>query len=83
MPCVLEFIVISRPFGSYRLGKHRGTWHKGQNSLVKSSEPSWAGKFKKCVQYDFKFTPVYVQLDKLEYACVRMSSVGSVMSGLY
>ena len=53
------FIRTARHFGSYEPGKLRGTPHKGRNSAVKSSQLSWAGQHKKCVQYDFKFTSVY------------------------
>ena len=48
-----------RYFDSYKLGKLRGTRHIGRNSAVKSSQLSRAGQYKKSVQYDFKFTPVY------------------------
>ena len=50
---------MSRHFGSDMPGKLRGTRHKGRNSAVQSRHLSWAGQCKKCVQYDFKFTPVY------------------------
>ena len=40
-------------------GKLRGTRHTGRNNAVKFSQLSLAGQCKKCVQYDFKFTPVY------------------------
>ena len=33
-------------------GKLRGTQRKGRYSAVKSSQLSWAGQYKKCVQYD-------------------------------
>ena len=45
-------------FDLYKPGKPRGTEHKGQNRVEKSSPLSWAGQYKSCVQYDFKFTPV-------------------------
>ena len=32
---------------------------KGRYSAVKSSKLSWAGQYKKCVQYDFKYTVEY------------------------
>ena len=47
---------MSRNFGSYEQSKLRGPRRKGRNSAVKSSQPSWAGQYKKCVQYDVKFT---------------------------
>ena len=49
-------------FGWYKPGKLWGTLHKGRNSAVQSSQLSLAGQYKKCVQYDFKFTPVYCDL---------------------
>ena len=32
-----------------------------QCGAVQSSQLSWTGQYKKCVQYDFKFTPVCLQ----------------------
>ena len=58
---------ISRHFGSYKPGELRKIWHKGLISAVKSSQLSWAGQYKKCVQYDFKFT--------LEYSAVKSSQL--------
>ena len=49
---------ISRHLGSYKTDKFRGTQHKGGNTAVQSSQLSWAGQCKKCVQYDFKLTSV-------------------------
>ena len=46
-------INIALHFGSYNPGKLRGTLHKGRNSAVKSSPLTWAGQYKKCVQYNF------------------------------
>ena len=40
-------------------GKLRGRRHKGRNSAVQCSKLSWTGQYNKCVQYDFRFTPVY------------------------
>ena len=40
--------------------------HKGQNSAVKSSQLSWAGQYKKWVQYDFKFTLEYSEIYVLD-----------------
>ena len=37
----------SRHFGFDIPGKLRGTWHKGRNSAVLSSESSWTGQYKK------------------------------------
>ena len=51
-------LLPSHHFGSYMPVKLRGTQHKGRNSAVKSSQLSWAGQYKKFVQYDFKFTSV-------------------------
>ena len=50
---------LTRHFGSYKLGKLRGTWYKDRNSAVQSSQRRWAGQYKKYVQYDFKFASVY------------------------
>ena len=52
-------IAKARHFGSYKESKLRETRLKGRNSAVKSSQLSWAGQYKMCVQYDFKFTSVY------------------------
>ena len=56
-----RFRIISQTFhfGSYKPGKQWGTLHKGRNSVVKSSQLSWGEQYKKCVQYDFKFTSDY------------------------
>ena len=73
-------------FGSYKQSKLRGTWLKGQNSLVKSSKLSWAGQYKKYVQYNFKFTSVYSvsTLDKnqmeLEIREKKRSSANKTLS---
>ena len=45
--------------GSYKPDKLRGTQHKGRNSAVQSSQLSWTGQYKKCVQYNLKSTVVY------------------------
>ena len=50
---------ISRHFVSYTQSKLRGKKRKGRYSEVKSSQLSWAGQYKKCVQYDFKFSSEY------------------------
>ena len=50
----LHFFHISR------VNSKEGKRHKGRNSAVQSSLLSWAGQYKKCVQYNFKFTPVYI-----------------------
>ena len=47
----------TRHFGSDNSDKR--TRHKGRNSAVQSNQSSWAGQYKKCAQYDLKFTPVY------------------------
>ena len=53
-------IYASHHFGSYKPGKLRETTrHKGRNSAIESSQLSWVELYKKCVQYDFKFTTVY------------------------
>ena len=52
----------TRHFGSYQESKLSVTQRKGRYSLVKSSQLSWAGQYKKCVQtvqYDFQFTLEY------------------------
>ena len=33
--------------------------HKGRISAVQSRQSKWTGQYKKCVQYDFKFTSIY------------------------
>ena len=53
-----------------RLGqtdKLRRTRSKGRNSAVQSSQLSWMGQYKKCVQYDFKFTTVYGALQTVYF----------------
>ena len=52
--CIVRYSCHPRHFGSYKPGKLRGAQHKGRHSVVKSSQLSWAGQYKKCVQYDFK-----------------------------
>ena len=47
---------IARHFGLYKESKLRGTQRKGGYNALKSSQHSWAGQCKKCVQYEFKFT---------------------------
>ena len=37
----------------------RETRHIGRYNAVQSSQLIRAGQYNKCVQYDFKFTPVY------------------------
>ena len=49
----------ARHVGSYKPGKLRVARHKGRNCLVKSGQLSWAGQYKKFVQYECKCTPVY------------------------
>ena len=49
----------ARHFGSCKESKLRRTQRKGRYSAVKSSQLSWAGRYKRCVQYDFKFTSGY------------------------
>ena len=55
--CILG-LLVSRHFGSTEPGKLRGTRHKGRNSAVKSNQLSFAGQYKKFVQYNFKLTLV-------------------------
>ena len=50
---------MSRHFGSYKERKLRKTRCKGRYSAVTSSQLSWAGQYKMCVQYDFKSSSVY------------------------
>ena len=51
---------ITRHFVEDITGKLRGTGRKGLNSPVHGPvNLSAAGQYKICVQYDFKFTPVY------------------------
>ena len=59
---------ISCHFGSYKLGKLRETRHKGRNSTVNQCQHFRAGQYKKCVQYDFKFTPVYLAIYLFNYS---------------
>ena len=40
-------------------GKLRRTRYKGRNSTVHSIQLTWTGQYKKCVQYDFRFTSIY------------------------
>ena len=49
----------ARHFGSYQESKLSVARRKGRYSAVKSSQHSWAGQYKKCVQYDFLFTSEY------------------------
>ena len=49
---------LSRHFGSYKMSKLSVTKRKGRYSAVMSSQLSWAGQYKKCVQY-VKFTLEY------------------------
>ena len=49
-------IYSARHFGSYKESKLSVTRRKGRNSTVKSCQLSWAGQYKKCIQYNFKFT---------------------------
>ena len=45
---------IARHFGSCKPGLTR----RNTTQRSKQSNPlSWAGQYKKCIQYDFKFTP--------------------------
>ena len=44
---------------------HAAVWVKTNrtqwsNSTVQSSQLSWVGQYKMCVQYDFKFTSIFV-----------------------
>ena len=54
-----EVVKSARYFGVYKQSKLRGTQRKSRYNVVKSSQLSWAGQYKKCVQYDFKFTSEY------------------------
>ena len=49
-------VYVSCHFGSYKRGELREKRPKSRNSALKTSQLSWAGQYKKCVQYDFKFT---------------------------
>ena len=53
---VSKYTLHSRHFGSYQQSKLSVTQHQSRYSMVKSSQFSWAGQYKKCVQYDFQFT---------------------------
>ena len=50
------FKSIPRHFSLYKESKLRGLQCKCRYGAVKSSQLSCAGQYKKCVQYDFKFT---------------------------
>ena len=47
------------PFKLDETRKARKTRHKGRNSAAQAVEPNWTRQHKKCVQYNFKFIPVY------------------------
>ena len=46
-------------FGLYQQCKLIVTQRKGRTSAIQSSQLSWAGQYKKCVQYDFQFSSKY------------------------
>ena len=50
---------MTRRFCSYKQSKLSVTRRKGRYSAVKSCQLSWAGQYKQCVQYVFKFTAEY------------------------
>ena len=52
----------SRNFGSYPQSKLSVTQRQGRYSAVKSSHPSWAGQYKKCVQNGLQFTSEYSEM---------------------
>ena len=52
-------VQCTRHYGSYKPGKLRGTRQKGRKIAVKSSQLGWEEQYRKCVQYNIKFTPVY------------------------
>ena len=52
---------MARHFGLYQESKLSVTQRKGRYGAVKSSQLSWTGQYKKCVQYYFQFTLEYVQ----------------------
>ena len=45
--------------GLYKQSKLRGTQRKGRNRAVKSGQSKQCVQYKKCVQYDFRFTSEY------------------------
>ena len=53
------FMYPSRHFSSYQQSKFCVTQRNGRYSAVKSSKLSWAGQYKKCVQYNYQFTSEY------------------------
>ena len=59
----------SRHFGPYEESKLNVRQRKGRYSAVKSSQLSWAGQYKKCVQYDFPFTSEYNDM------CTKLAEV--------
>ena len=58
---------ISLHFGLYKESKLRGTQRKSLciQHAVKSSQLIWTGQYKKCVQYNFKFPPVYSDTESI------------------
>ena len=59
-------------------GKLRGTQRKGRYSAVKSSQLSWAGQYKKCLQYNFKFTSDYSETLTFNFNRIGWQSIGDV-----
>ena len=49
----------ARYFGLKKQSNLKGIGRKSRYSAVKSSQLSWSGQYKKCAQYNFKFTSVY------------------------
>ena len=47
------------------MDKLRGLRHKGRISAAQSSQSRWTGQYKKCVQYDFKFTSIHSDIDNI------------------
>ena len=52
------------------MGKLRGACLKSRNSAVQSTDLSWTGQYKTCVQYDYKFTPVQGVPYRFIYLCL-------------
>ena len=75
----LKIVKIKRTPCIYERSKHIYIELVGRNSSVKFSQLSWPGQYKKCVQYDFKFTPVSLKIE------VTFCTVPSTyrMTGLY
>ena len=78
----ISLLHISSHFDSYKESRLRGTWRRGRNSGVKYSQLSWAGQYKKCVQYAFKCTSVYSDMYPYEWTGTRLKKTLDTVSPL-